>query len=135
MITPYLNFAGQAGEAIEFYEKVFHGQNKQVMRYGDAPPNPQFPIREEDKNLVLHAEMTISGTKLNFSDTQDAINEGSMISLAVDFRTENEVREAFDKLKEGGEVLMELEPQFFSPLYGWVIDKYGVSWQIVCLKQ
>lgn len=135
MVTPYLNFAGQAGEAIEFYEKVFHGQYKHVMRYGDAPPDPEFPIREEDKELVLHAEMTISGTKINFSDTQDTVSEGSMISLAVDFLTEDEVREAFDQLKEGGEVLMELAPQFFSPLYGWVIDKYGVSWQVILLQQ
>lgn len=105
------------------------------MRYGEAPPNPAFPIREEDKNLVLHAEMTISGTKLNFSDTQDTVSEGSMISLAVDFKTEGEVREAFEQLMQGGEVLMELAPQFFSPLYGWVIDKFGVSWQIICTKQ
>lgn len=59
---------------------------------------------------------------------------GSMISLAVDYKTEQEVREAFEQLKQGGEVLMELAPQFFSPLYGWVLDKFGVSWQLICLK-
>jgi PhnB protein len=134
MVTPYLNFAGQAAEAIDFYEKVFNGQDKRVMRYGEAPPNPEFPIGEEQKNLVLHGEMTISGTKINFSDTQESVDEGSMISLAADFKTKEEVRRVFDKLKEGGEVLMELAPQFFSPLYGWVLDRFGVSWQVMRLK-
>ena len=134
MVTPFLNFAGKASEAIDFYEKVFHSNDKKVLRFQDAPPSPDFPVPEHMKNYVMHAEMTINGTKVSFSDTQDSVKDGSMISLAVDFPTEDKVREAYEALKEGGLVLMELAPQFFSPLYGWVVDKYGISWQIICAK-
>lgn len=135
MVTPYLYFAGQAAEAVDFYEKVFNGQGKRILRFGDAPPNPHFPVSEQQKNLVMHAEMTISGTKMSFSDTQTETGKGGMISLAADFNTEQEVREAFEQLKDGGKVLMELAPQFFSPMYGWVLDKFGISWQLICLKK
>lgn len=133
MITPFINFTGRCNEAIEFYEKVFKGQDKRIMRFKDAPPNPDSPVPEEMKNYVLHAEMVICGTKVNFSDTQQDVVPGNLISLAVNFPTEDEVRDVYNKLKEDGEVLMELSPQFFSPLYGWVKDKFGIGWQIICL--
>jgi PhnB protein len=101
------------------------------MRYKDAPPNPKFPVPENIKDYVLHAEMTISGTKVRFSDSQRSVAPGDTITLAVNFSTEAEVRNVYDKLREGGEVLMELAPQFFSPLYGWVKDKFGIGWQII----
>lgn len=132
MVTPFINFSGRCNEAIDFYEKIFNGQDKRIMRFKDAPSNPDFPVLEEMKNYILHAEMVICGTKVSFSDTQPEVVPGNMISLAVDFPTEADVRDAFDKLKEGGEVLMELCPQFYSPLYGWVKDKFGIGWQIIC---
>lgn len=132
MITPFINFSGRCNEAIDFYEKVFNGQNKNIMRFKDAPPNPDFPISEEMKDYILYAEMIICGTKVSFSDTQQGVVPGNMISLAVNFSTEDEVRDVFNKLKEDGEVLMELSPQFFSSMYGWVKDKFGIGWQIIC---
>ena len=132
MITPFINFSGRCNEALTFYEEVFGGQNKRVMRFKDAPPNPDFPIPEEMSEYVLHAEMSICGTNVNFSDTQQGVVTGDMISLAVDFPTVDEVKNVFNKLKVDGEVLMELSPQFYSPMYGWVKDKFGVGWQIIC---
>lgn len=134
MVQPYLYLNGNCSEAIDFYEKVFNGENKKIMRYKDAPANPNFPVPDEMKELVLHAEMNINGTQFNFSDSTEKIIPGNMISLAVSFDTTEEVVAAFNKLKTGGEVLMELAPQFFSPMYGWVKDKFGVGWQLICQK-
>jgi len=104
-----------------------------IMHYKNAPPNPHFPINDEMKELVLHAEMYIDGIKFNFSDTQDEVIPGNMISLAIKFKTSQEVIDTFNKLKECGEVLMDVGPQFFSPMYGWVKDKFGVGWQLICM--
>lgn len=134
MVVPFLNFNGKCSEAIDFYEKAFNGQNKLIMRYKDAPPNPDFPILDEMKELVLHAEMTMAGTRFSFSDTLSNVIPGNIISLAATFDTVEEVVSIFNQLKIGGEVLMELEPQFYSPMYGWVKDKYGVDWQLLCKK-
>lgn len=134
MITPYIYFSGRCREAISFYEKVFNGQDTRIMRYGDAPLHPDYPVPEAIKDYILHAEMTISGTRLSFSDMQEEVVPGNMISLAVEYATAEEVEKIFHMLEEGGEVLMELAPQFFSPMYGWVKDKFGVGWQIICRK-
>jgi len=131
MITPFFNFAGQANEAMKFYENIFHGQDKRILRYSDVPKSPDFPYTDDMKDYVLHAEMTISGTKVSFSDTQSEVVKMGMISLAVDYKTQEEVRDAYAKLIEGGEVLMELAPTFFSSLFGWVLDKFGISWQLI----
>lgn len=132
MITPFINFAGKCKEALDFYETVFNAKDKHIMYFKDAPPNPDFVVTEQMQDYVLYAEMTITGTKVSFSDTQSNVVPGNMISLGVNLATEAEVRLIFDRLKEGGEVLMELAPQFYSPLYGWVKDKFGIGWQVIC---
>lgn len=131
MIEPYVYFNGNAEDAIEFYEKVFNCKDKKVMHYKDAPTNPEYQISEEMKGRVLHSEMTIEGTKFHFSDASYNMVSGNNISFAVTYDTPEQVKEKFNALKEGGEVLMELAPQFFSPMYGWVKDKFGTGWQII----
>jgi PhnB protein len=54
-----------------------------------------------------------------------------MILFNVFMETENEVREAFENLKAGGSVLVDLGPQFFSKMYGSVVDRFGISWQLI----
>lgn len=132
MVQPYINFKGQANEAIHFYEKVFGGTDKKVMKYSDMPPNPAHPTPDEIKEWVTHGEMTICGTPFNFSDIQNEAATNGMISLAVKFDSPEEAISVYHKLKEGGEVLMELEPQFFARQYASIRDQYGVEWQLIC---
>jgi PhnB protein len=54
-----------------------------------------------------------------------------MICLNVFFKKNEEVCEAFESLKENGQIDVELGPQFFSPMYGSIIDKYRVKWQLI----
>ncbi len=129
MITPYLNFQGRAAEAMAFYESVFHCTDKKMLTFADIPGG-DIPITDENKHFVLFGEMTISGTKVSFSDTQPDVNPWGMISLSLQLDSEAEVLRVYDALKEGGQVLMPCEPQFFSPLYAWVNDKFGIGWQI-----
>ncbi|MHB1314330.1 MAG: VOC family protein [Christensenellales bacterium] len=132
MVTPSVAIPGRALEAVEFYEKVFKGQNKRVLRFGDVPPDPDFPVADGQADQMMYAEMTILGTKVSFSGAEGQADCGGMISLAVDFPAEQEVREVFSKLQEGGQVVTKLAPQLFSPLYGRVKDKFGVDWQVIC---
>lgn len=131
MIEPYIYLNGNCEEAIDFYEKVFEGTEKKIMYYKDMPQNPDYPVPEVLKDKVLHAEMTIYGTRVSFSDIEEKVNPSLMISLAVRFSNPDYVVGTFNQLKEGGEVFMALGKQFFSPMYGWVKDKYGISWQLI----
>ncbi|MFB0920287.1 MAG: VOC family protein [Oscillospiraceae bacterium] len=132
MIEPYLYFNGKCAEAIDFYEKVFAGGEKRIMLYKDMPQSPENPVSDDMKEQVLHAELLINGTRVNFSDVQEKSISGNMISFAARFGRSDDVVRAFNQLKEGGEVRMELGRQFFSPMYGWIEDKYGIGWQLIC---
>lgn len=132
MIEPYLYFNGKCSEAIDYYEKIFTGKEKKILHYNEMPFTSENPVADEVGELVMHAEMLVNGTKVNFSDIQEKIIPGNMISLTVRFGTSDEVVSAFNQLKENGEVCMELGQQFFSPMYGWVKDKYGIGWQLIC---
>lgn len=55
---------------------------------------------------------------------------GNNVSLTLIYKNPEETRAAFDKLKEGGNIEMELQKTFWSPLYGNVIDKFGIQWQV-----
>jgi PhnB protein len=131
MISPAIHFPGNCVEAMKFYQTVFPVTDIHADFYRDALPNPGFPIPEEIKDLVMHAEMTICGTKFNMSDTQDSIIAGNMIVFNVFLASGDEVCRAYDKLKEGGKVFVELGPQFFSPMYGSVEDRFGLRWQLI----
>lgn len=131
MISPAIHFSGNCAEAIEFYKTVFNITDINVIFMRDAPPDPGFPITEDMKDLVMHAELTICGTKVNMGDMQEKIVAGNMIVLNVFLDSADEVCHAYHKLKEGGKVHVELGPQFFSAMYGSVEDRFGVRWQLI----
>ncbi len=130
MIKPSLRFKGNAAEAIDFYESLFKGTDKLVLRYCDMPLD-QSTIPPESKNLIGHAEMTFCGTTFTFCDAQDCAGNGNQVSFMVIFNTAREVEKVFNTLAKDGKVIQELAPQFYAKLYGWVRDKFGIEWQII----
>lgn len=131
-VNAYLNFKGNCREAVEFYAEVFGVGKPNIMTYGDAPPNPDHPVPDEAKNWVMHAMLQVNGSPLMFSDVLPdmPLTIGNNISLVVHGKSEEEVRNWFNKLKEGGQVHMELQETFWSKLYGMVTDKFGIGWQL-----
>jgi PhnB protein len=137
MLQPFITFQGQAKEAIDFYEQVFDGTGKEIMLYGEMPPNPEAPpMSDAMKDKVLYGKLVVCGTNMMFSDTDPSFHapetfaRSCMISLAADFESEDALRAAYEKLKDGGFVMMEIGPQFFAKMYAWVADKFGVTWQL-----
>ena len=136
MLQPFITFQGQASAAIDFYEQVFNGTNKVVMRWGDTQHNPGAGVSEKMNDKVLYCKMTICGTDVMFSDTNPDFHApktfapSCFISLAMSFDDEDTLRTVYEKLSDGGVVLMEIGPQFFAKMYAWVQDKFGVTWQL-----
>ena len=130
-INPYINFAGTCREAVEYYAEVFHTEKPQLMTFGEMPPDPNFTLPEGAKNLVLHAQLEISGTAVMFSDVFPGMEftVGNNVTLAVMSTNRDEILNEFNRLREGGTVQMNLQETFWSKLYGSVVDKYGILWQ------
>ncbi|MHB1128343.1 MAG: VOC family protein [Bacillota bacterium] len=135
-LIPYITFNGNCEEAIKFYHKALGGET-QIMRYGDAPPNTQFPVPDNAKNLVLHAELIVNGNVVRFSDTfpNAPYSTGNNISFSLQFTTKEETKAMFEALSEGGKVEMEPQETFYSPLYCRFTDKFGLIWQLVCMPR
>ncbi|MBK5441682.1 MULTISPECIES: VOC family protein [unclassified Peribacillus] len=131
-VDVYINFNGNCREAVEFYAQVFGTETPQIMTFGETPPNPEFPLPEEAKNLVMHTRLNIEGSNVMFSDVFPGMPfvEGNNISLAVVNKNMDEIKSIFNKLKEGGTVVMDLQETFWSKLYGQVTDKFGIIWQL-----
>lgn len=129
-VAIYLIFNGNTREAVEFYSEVFNTKPDEIMTYGDYPNN-EFPLSDDEKNLIMHTSMRISGDLVMFSDTLPGrpVPVGENISLTVMTDDMEELKSQFNKIKEGGRVDMELQETFWSKCYGTVIDKFGVSWQ------
>lgn len=131
-VNAYLNFNGNALEAVDFYADAFQTEKQKVMRFGDMPADPDFPLTEGSKQRVMHTFLNIAGSQVMFSDYPEGMpfTVGNNVSLVVGFKDQEALKAAFEKLKVGGEIRMELQETFWSKCYGYAIDKFGVGWQL-----
>lgn len=132
MISPAIHFTGNCSEAIALYQKAFDMTINSIDYYRDAPPGSDMDAPGDDKNKVMHADLTICGSRVNMSDgTPVEVTIGNMIVLNVFLDSSEDVRKAFHVLKENGKIHVELGPQFFSTMYASVEDRFGVCWQLI----
>lgn len=130
-IVTYINFKGNCREAVEFYVQVFGTEKPQIMTYGDTPPDPEFSMPEESKELIMHTMLKINGSPVMFSDVFPGMPfvAGNNISLTILTKDMDEIKSLFNRLKEGGTVDMDLQETFWSKCYGSLTDKFGIPWQ------
>lgn len=130
-VQAYLYFNGNCREALEFYGEIFNEQ-PEILTYGEVPSDQGFSLPAEAGDLVLHAQLNISGSDVMFSDVPPGMdyNQGNNFNLAIISKNEDEIRSIFGKLKEGGKVVMDLQETFWSPCYGNVVDRFGIGWQV-----
>lgn len=131
-VQVYINFNGNCREAVEFYAEVFKTEKPKFMLFGDIPSNGETSFTEETKKLVMHSEIKIKDSTIMFSDVPEGMPfvPGNNISIIVGSNDMEEIKSIFNKLKTGGKVEMELQKTFWSKCYGFVIDKFGIGWQL-----
>lgn len=129
----FLNFGGDCRQAVEFYAQVFQAEVRDLMTYGDTPPDPNYTILEEDKDKIMYAGMELGGVTVMFMDmpSDSPLILGNQLSPTVSTGDMAEVTRIFQGLAEGGTIYAPLEKTFFSELYGMVEDKFGITWQIL----
>ncbi|CAM4405457.1 PhnB protein [Paenibacillus endophyticus] len=128
----YLNFNGNCREAATFYAEVFGSEVTHLATFGDMPPNPEYPLPDEAKSLIMHARVNIMGKIVMFSDVFPGMpfTVGNHIHLTIVSQDEQQTRSLFEKLSEGGKVTMELQSTFWSKSYGQLTDRFGIEWQV-----
>mgnify|MGYP000874979640 CR=1 FL=1 len=127
-LNPYLIFDGNTREVVQFYVKVFGLEEPQFLTY-ESMHSDDLPSGSQD--LIMHTFLEIAGTKLMFSDNFPGMpyQQGNNFTIAYIDSDEAAIRDAFQKLKEGGSVKMELQETPWSKSYGSLTDKYNIQWQ------
>jgi len=132
-VQPYLFFEGRCEEAIEFYRKALGAEVEMMMRMKDSPePPPPGMVPPGSDNKVMHASFRIGDTTVMASDGKVSGKPSFQgFSLSIDARDEREADRLFNALADGGQVQMPLGKTFFSPRFGMVADRFGVSWMVI----
>ena len=130
-VHSYLFFDGRTEEAIAFYRKTLGAEVKGLVRFKDGPEQQPGSIPPGAENKIMHASFTIGETELMASDGScqgKPTFQGFSLSLTVS--TEAEAKHLFAALADGGQVQVPLTKTFFSPSFGIVADRFGVSWMV-----
>ncbi|MFF2093442.1 VOC family protein [Paenibacillus sp. NPDC058174] len=129
-INPFLMFFGQAEEAIQFYTSIFDDSRiDKLTRFADVG----IPVGPGEEQKVLHAIFTLKGQSFMCIDNLDKQHTHAFtpaLSLFVTCDTEEELDRVFVQLSVDGAVLMPIAESPVSVKFGWVQDRYGVSWQL-----
>lgn len=130
-VQPYLFFAGRCEEALEFYRVAVGANIGMVMRFNESPePPPPGVLQPGFESKIMHSSFTIGGTHLMASDGCDDRTTFSGFSLSLTVPTEAEADRAFAALADGGKIQMALSKTFWSPRYGMLTDRFGISWMV-----
>lgn len=125
-IKPHLWFDQEAKQAAEFYATLMPGSAVNYVNH--------FPMPGGECEIV---EFTVAGQPFLGISAGHKLGINPSISFMINFDPSRDpdaakrIDEVWSKLIENGKVLMPLDRYPFSERYGWVADKYGVSWQLI----
>ena len=124
-ITAFLMFTGQAEAAMNLYTSLFkQSEILNITRYGATEAGAE--------GSVQHATFALNGQEFMCIDSSPvhAFTFTPSMSLYVRCATEEEIDSVFATLSQDGQILMPLDRYPFSPKFGWLSDRFGVSWQL-----
>lgn len=126
-ITPFLWFDNNAEEAISVYTSSFKNSKVgRLTRYGEAGPG--------QKGTVMTGTFQIAGQEFMALNGGPVYKFTPAVSFFVHCETEQEIDALWKRLSEGGMALMDLDKYPFGEKFGWVADKFGLSWQLMLTR-
>jgi predicted 3-demethylubiquinone-9 3-methyltransferase (glyoxalase superfamily) len=129
-ITPFLWYDRQAEDAAKFYISVFKNSKMgSVTKYNEASAKASG----KQTGSVMTASFKIDGYSFTAINGGPVFKINPSISFFYHSKDEKEIDDLWGKLSDGGKVLMELNKYDWSKKYGWVEDKFGLSWQLMLI--
>lgn len=140
-VSTYLNFERDTEAAFNFYKSVFGTEFiGDIDRMGTAPEDPERPLAEEDKNLVMNVQLPIlGGHVLMGTDAPTSMGfqlvKGNNVYINLEPDTRAETDKLFNALREEGDVEVDLQQMFWGDYFGSLTDKFGVKWMFNCSEK
>jgi PhnB protein len=131
-INPWINFNGNAEEALTFYKSVFGGEFTKVIRFKDLA-NSKFPLADADAEKIMRIALPIgTGNALLANDVPSSmgtVNENENRSkISVSAESKEEADRIFSGLSAGGQVEAPMSESAWGAYFGMFRDKYGIEW-------
>ena len=128
-LAPVLHFQGTCAEALAFYARVFDAPEPTLMRYSEAPGAPPGPGGDR----VMYGTVDIGEGVLMASDYPPDVagDPQAGVSVSLGLRDRSRARAVFDRLGDGGAVILPWDATFFSPGFGMVRDRFGTHWMVM----
>ncbi|MBB5702504.1 putative 3-demethylubiquinone-9 3-methyltransferase (glyoxalase superfamily) [Ochrobactrum daejeonense] len=123
-VCTHLMFQGSASAALETYRSIFPDFQIDSIKIYDEESASPGKVQIARVSFAEHRLIVID------SPIPHQFDFNPSISLFVDFHDEEKLDSVFEKLSDGGEILMPLDDYGFSKRFAWIKDKYGVSWQL-----
>lgn len=131
-ITPFLWFDNQAEAAMNFYVSIF--PNSEITLLKKWPEKTHVPSDSTKSGTVQQGSFTLDGVQFHAFDAGPMFQFNPSISFFAVFESTAEIDAVWNQLIDGGNALMPLGSYDWSECYGWVTDRFGVSWQIMKAK-
>ncbi|MCU1494902.1 MAG: 3-demethylubiquinone-9 3-methyltransferase [Acidimicrobiaceae bacterium] len=135
-VSTYLNFMGQAEEALGFYASVFGTELAALERFADMPADPSAPpLSAVEQQLILHAELPIlAGHVLMATDMLEsmghAVRIGNNVTINLEPDSRAEADRLFSALSKGSSEAMGMMEMFWGAYWGTCLDRYGIRWMV-----
>lgn len=135
-LNAYLGFNGNCEDALRFYKDAMGGEYN-IMRFSDTPNQDGHSTPPGYENKVMHARFEGDGFFFMASDGMPGheVKSGDQVNLNIDFSDATEQEKVFNKLSEGGKVIMPLQDTFWGAKFGMLLDRYGISWMVNYTKE
>lgn len=124
-VTPFLMFKGNAEEAMNHYISIIEDSEIiSITRYGPDQPGAE--------GSVMHAAFSLKGQTFMCIDSnvKHEFTFTPSFSIYLTCESEAEIEKVYGALIDGGGAMMPLDNYGFSQKFGWIADKFGVSWQL-----
>lgn len=127
----HIDFNGQCQEAFEYYAEHLGGVTGLMLQIKDSPMSENHDVHWQKK--IVHANINFDGIEIAGADlTPEQYQTPQGFCVLLSFTSEEKVKSAFDKLAQGGNVIMAPQKTFWSKCYAIVTDKFGVPWKLNC---
>jgi len=132
----YLNFDGNAEQAIGFYAEALNATEVKQVKFGDIPQDPNYPLPDNELNMIMESSIEFAGGKIMMSDILPSMKsvmgelvKGNHILISIVIEDKQALQSYFSNLSAGGHVIMPLSEVPWSSCFGMLVDKFGVAWK------
>ena len=134
-LTPHFRFDGECEEALKFYSVALKGEIISLIRFSDMENSccSSEKLKPEDQKRILNGCLQFGENTIYCCDQMpgQTPTQGNNVMMDITLLDKAEIQRVFETLSESGNVIMPLAPAAWTPLYGMVIDRYGIYWNIM----